>query len=212
MLDLFEREYGRRSPLFGATPTQVVVRLRGLLGKKARIVDLGCGDGRDSLYLLSAGFRVVAIDLAKNAIAALKKSASERGWAGRLEAHVMDVGEWLPSAGSCDAVIAITLLDHLDAKSLVRVLDRIKTAVKDGGFVALEMHSDRDPARDLQRAKGSEFAVAICSVAAGHSLVRPFLKGWRVLEYTDRLELDGDHGEPHEHGFCTVLARRESVV
>src|SRR5437667_12539860 len=37
--------------------------------RTARVLDFGCGEGRDSVYLASRGFAVTAIDGAKSAIA-----------------------------------------------------------------------------------------------------------------------------------------------
>lgn len=211
VLKMFDDEYRKRAPLFGSIPTQVVVRLRALLKDTARVLDLGAGDGRDSLYLLQAGFHVTALDLSGSAIAALKRLAAEKHLEGRLEAQVMDVRSWMPTSNSFDAIVGITILDHVEQGFHPALFENMLAALREGGYVALEMHSDRDPSVSPQSRNLSEFAVAVCTVARANSLILPFLNGWRILEYSDRQEHDVDHGEPHDHGFCTIMARKESL-
>lgn len=38
------------------------------INKKAYILDLGCGEGRDAIYLLNKGYNVYALDYSKSAI------------------------------------------------------------------------------------------------------------------------------------------------
>lgn len=48
--------------------------------KEDTIIEFGCGNGRDSLYFASQGYRVAAIDLSEEAIAACSKSAKDQGY------------------------------------------------------------------------------------------------------------------------------------
>jgi hypothetical protein len=117
----------------------------------------------------------------------------------------------MPSAESFDAIVGITVLDHIEQSLHPRLFENISLATRKGGYVALEMHSDRDPSVDPGDRTISEFAATVCTVARANSLILPFVNDWRILDYSDRLEHDIDHGEPHDHGFCTILARKESL-
>lgn len=83
----------------------------------ARILDLGCGEGRNSLYLASLGHSVIGVtrDLEEASIAA--RTAQELGM---MTAHFV-VGDvrHLPVQGSFDAVIATEVM-HLMPKSAAR--------------------------------------------------------------------------------------------
>jgi SAM-dependent methyltransferase len=57
------------------------------------IVDLGCGNGRDSLFFLAAGHRVVGIDAADSAIAAAREHAAASPAADRADFRVVDVSD-----------------------------------------------------------------------------------------------------------------------
>lgn len=209
ILKMFESAYRDRSPLFGTIPTECVVMLSKILPLGARIADLGCGDGRDSLFLLEHGFKIQAIDLCNSAIAALIKVAIARGFDTQLETLVGSVTDWNPNPSSFDAVIGITILDHLEFKDHNLVIQSITTALRPGGLLVLEMHSDRDPGFCGESNSSSEFVKAIRSVSTSNYLLTKFLAGWRILAYSDREEKDLDHGDPHDHGFVTIIAKKE---
>src|SRR5215211_7021386 len=55
----------------------LVERAITLLGYKGHALDLGCGAGRDTRYLLSQGWRVTAVDREPEAIASLAQLPQE---------------------------------------------------------------------------------------------------------------------------------------
>ncbi|WP_455873637.1 class I SAM-dependent methyltransferase [Rhizobium yanglingense] len=91
----------------------------------ARILELGCGGGQDSAYMLSKGFDVMATDgsaeLAKQAEKLIGKPVK-----------VMRFEE-LEAKDEFDGVWAEASLLHVPRKDLPAVLARIRQALKDGG-------------------------------------------------------------------------------
>ncbi len=51
--------------------------LRGNISRGMRVVDAGCGDGRNIQYLLREGYEVLGVDVSAEAVAAVRKLASE---------------------------------------------------------------------------------------------------------------------------------------
>lgn len=70
----------KRVPFFVAKPDESLVSYaeRGLIAP-GRALDLGCGPGRNSLYLASLGFEVDAVDLSDEAIGWAAQRAREAG-------------------------------------------------------------------------------------------------------------------------------------
>lgn len=52
--------------------------LRGRIPREARILDAGCGDGRNIRYLLDAGYDVSAVDADPNAIGEVMRLAADK--------------------------------------------------------------------------------------------------------------------------------------
>ena len=115
----------------------------GAGGRKARVLDVGCGPGRHSLSLGQRGLRVHGIDISARFIEVAEKLAGEAGLGEnvtfeRLDARTMA----LPPV--FDAVIclcqgAFGLMDHLSHD--LEVLSGVAAALKPGGTFAISAFS-----------------------------------------------------------------------
>lgn len=59
-------------------PWPLLVQAVSLLGRVGEALDLGCGAGRDTRYLLAQGFEVTAVDREAASLAVLSELSSER--------------------------------------------------------------------------------------------------------------------------------------
>lgn len=101
------------------------------LSPGARILDLGCGSGRDSVAFLSAGYKVTAID----ASPAMVHLALKLG----IKARVMKFDE-MRFKSEFDGIWACASLLHVPKKEISSVLIRCEKALKPGGifFITLK--------------------------------------------------------------------------
>lgn len=77
-------------------------------------LDLGCGKGRNSLYLASLGAYVTAFDFTPNAVEHLQAKAAEESLANNIRALVQDVTEdWPIASASMDIVIDAFCFKHI---------------------------------------------------------------------------------------------------
>ncbi len=69
---------------FSDLPSPIVAHTLGKygLGRAARLLELGCGEGRDALPLLRAGYDLLATDVSPEAVACCRKAAPQ--FAGRF--------------------------------------------------------------------------------------------------------------------------------
>ncbi len=97
------------------------------LPEGARILDLGCGSGRDSRFFLERGYRVDAADGSEE----LCRIASE--YAG-IPVRQMRFQE-LDDVGVYDGIWACASILHVPKAELPNVLERIARALKKGGIL-----------------------------------------------------------------------------
>ncbi|QEE35094.1 class I SAM-dependent methyltransferase [Octadecabacter sp. SW4] len=113
-------------------PTKILTDfLTDHLPAKARVLDVGCGQGRDALWLARRGHRVVGIDISTVGIGQLRDRAKAEGL--DVTAHVADVETFDPD-GEFDCVLFDrTLHMILDAPRRNAGFARLAGAVKQGG-------------------------------------------------------------------------------
>lgn len=205
----FDEAYADRAPVFGTDEDGILADTAALLPGDAYVLDAGCGDGRNSLFLLEHGFRVKAVDFAPNGVRYLEEEATWRGLGDQLETEVADIRSLELDREEFDAIVSTTVIENLPKHEQVGVIHRLRLACRKGGFIAIEAHSDRDPAAvtDSNGDRMSEFGDTIIGPMRRNELLGYF-SAWRVLHYHDVLFEDTSHGEPHVHGWTGIIAQR----
>ena len=204
--NLFDDAYNTPNLVFGSQSTRILAKYLDENPLNQGIaLDLGCGEGRDTIPLLKRGLNVTAVDKSPVGInKLLKRLETEKISKDMLTTNACDVLNFDWTADYYDLVVGITLLDHLDKEQGLKVATKIIEATKKGGIVFMEVLTDRDPAVTHNNPV-SEFAEAIEHYFGANELLDIFSKYLRVLIYEDRLEWDYDHGEPHKHGCASLL-------
>lgn len=108
-----------------------------------RALDLGCGEGADAIWLATAGWQVVAVDIATNALDRARAAAADRGVAERIDFQHHDLSHSFP-AGSFDLVSAQFLHStvHLERR---QILQQASAAVAPGGTLLIVDHGEAPP-------------------------------------------------------------------
>ena len=177
-LDLFERE-GRAA------------------GAERLAVDLGCGEGRDTLELLRRGWRVLALDAEREAIERLRaRPELDSDAAARLETRTISFEEadW----GRADLVNSSFALPFCPPDHFPALWEQIASSLRRGGRFSGQLFGERDgwarePALSFQRRAEVE------------EMLRAF-----QLERFDEIEEDGKTaiGEPKHWHVFHIVARK----
>ena len=125
-IDYYQRNAPRYTLSFGQAPSRHLDNFLDRLEPDARILELGCGGGRDSARIVERGFDLDATD----GTPAMVKKANERFDVG---ARVMRFDE-LQADEDYDAVWAHACLLHVARADLLQVLGAILCALRPGGW------------------------------------------------------------------------------
>lgn len=111
------------------------------------LLELGAGQGRDTLAFLRAGFAVTALEYAPEALAELSSTAADAGLADRLTAVVHDARQPLPLPDeSVDGVYSHMLFNMaLTTDELVRLVQDVRRVLRPGGWHVYTARHIGDP-------------------------------------------------------------------
>ncbi len=117
----WDQKYATTELVWGAGPNQFLVGEVGDL-HPGRALDLGCGEGRNAIWLAERGWRVTGVDFSEVGLDKARRLAAECGV--EVDWVRADLLEYRPAAGAFDLVIVFYI--QLPATQLSAV---IKTAV-----------------------------------------------------------------------------------
>lgn len=139
--DFWDGFYADRSspvPFFAAKPDEnLAAYLDAGLIAPGRALDLGCGPGRNALFLASRGFAVDAVDLSAVAVAWAEDRAREAGAEVRFlcgDAFALPAAEL---SGPYDLVVDSGCFHHLPPHRRVSYLALLDRVLAPGGHLAL---------------------------------------------------------------------------
>jgi SAM-dependent methyltransferase len=112
-------------------PKESIETMMSLLPKHPRILDIGCGSGRDAKLFSNLGAEVVGIDFCPEFIQIAKANAPT------AEFKLMDIETMDFPSGQFDAAWAACSLMHIEKRVLPDVLKKIHQLLKDNGYFYL---------------------------------------------------------------------------
>jgi len=132
---MWDARYAEKGALWGVEPN---VFLAGIVAdlEPGTALDLGCGQGRNALWLASRGFTVTGLDLSPVAIAQAKAIAAEHDIDATFES--VDLTSWDPDGRRWDLVVLTYL--HLSEERRPIVHGAAERAVAPGGLLVVIAH------------------------------------------------------------------------
>jgi tellurite methyltransferase len=212
MADSFNRVYGTSDDFYyGLKPTQeletFLTNNHPLAGEA---LDLGCGEGRNSLLLARYGYHVQAIDASSEGIQKLERYVGSQGL-GQIECSVADVRSLRLAENWYDAIVAVTILDHMIEDEGKKVAGSLIASLKPGGFIFVEAFTLHDPGAATAPNRGEQISETASFVR--HYFDEGELAIWfsalETLLYEEIMKYDDSHGLPHYHGLARLIAKKQ---
>lgn len=104
-----------------------------MLPKHAKILDIGCGPGRDAKVFEEQGLKVVGIDFSAKMIELAKQYTRQ------AEFHVMDIEKLAFPRDTFDGVWASASFLHISKKNILQVFENIHALLKREGIFYLSV-------------------------------------------------------------------------
>ena len=189
-------------------PSLEILELLDRLPRRARVLDLGCGDGRNAIPLARAGHRVTAVDRSRWALMALRRAATREGSVADEEPLGMEIVEADLSAfcplEDYDLVVAHGVLHLMPPVERDALLERVKRHTRPAGWNVIAAFTDRiPPPPDLAPHCRGLFEEGELTLRYGD---------WEITSFQDyTLEDRHPGGISHTHAVNKLIARRPEV-
>lgn len=198
----YDEGYISSKNFWGKCPARMV-KIATELIKKQNInvpmcLDLGCGNGKNSIYLAKNGFDVTAIDASYYCISEAKKSNNEVKW------KVRDMRKLKCEDSKYDLVVLTGSLHCLSTLSeVLDVIKTVKSSTKIGGYNVISVFNSE--VQDLS-GHSSNFHPILLS----HEEYINMYSDWKIIESSNSIlnDIHPHNNIKHKHSITRMLAQR----
>ncbi len=164
-----------------------------------KALDLGCGSGRNSLYLHLLGFDVDAVDKSEMSISNLQQIIANDDLS-HIKASIYDINQ-ADLKGNYDLIISTVVMMFLQPDRIPDIIHNIQTITKSGGYnlIVCAMSTDDFP----------------CTVGFSFTFkeneLRNYYQDWQIIKYNEdvgKLHKTDIHGNRIKLRFATLLAKK----
>lgn len=183
---------------FSKGPTVDVGQHYTIFPPHSLVLDVGCGEGRNAIFLAKQGHTVDAFDLSENGIAKAKRIAQAEG----VSVHFFpcDLNDFVFETDY--AVILSHGVLHLPEKEVRdRFIIKMQEHTKPGGYNVIGIFTNRLPATPDNAA----FTHSLFDVGE----LPAKYEGWEIVHHLEGTFKDTHPGDiHHEHAFERIIARK----
>ena len=184
---------------YGMTRTHSEVLHAATLIAPGKALDLGCGNGRNSLYLAANGFDITAWDKNPASISILERIRQAEGLENLRTAIKDHIA--LSFDGEYDFILSTVVMMFLEAKTIPGLIANMQRCTRPGGYNLIVAAMDTD---DFPCTVGFPFAFK-------PEELRNYYAGWALLKYNEdvgELHRTDASGKRIKLRFATMLARK----
>jgi tellurite methyltransferase len=200
MMFNYDQAYSEPGYYWGKTPNRLCARAAECFTdpKGKRAVDLGCGEGRDMIYLAKAGFDVTGVDISLPGLQKAERWAAEEGLTVRtVQASLLD---YRP-AEEFDLIYGSGTLSYLPAHLRADFFEHFKARTPAGGIHAFNVFVEKPFI-----ATPPDWGVAEYFFRSGELL--GYYWDWEILAVEEFIFDCNSSGVPHRHAMDVVIARK----
>ena len=196
----YERWYEGDDYYWGLEPGDFLDELIELCppSPEKKVLDIGCGEGKDAVYMAEKGYRVFAFDLTENGIRKTNALAEKRGVS--INAYVDDINTF-DTSESFDIIYSTGTVQYLFEENKADFFKKLEKITNTDGIVFinvfvekpfLELPPDWDKEEKMWKT-GELFT---------------YFADWRVERIDEGIFEDNSGGIKHYHCMDTIICRK----
>ena len=199
LVPFWEKAYQDKDAIaFSSEPNITIKEFENLFCKHSRILDVGCGEGQNAIYLAKQGYHVDAFDLSEHGIAKVNDRCEVSGV--KLNAFIADLTEY-EFEHNYDAIMSFGTLHFVCKNDWKKFINEAKKHINDGGIHIIQLFTDVVPAsEDI-----APFAIGL----AKDEEIKELYDDWEILQFKSYVFEDEHPGIPkHLHASNKIVVRK----
>lgn len=197
----YEKFYDTDAYYWGTEPASFLPGLIAYADRdphELRVLDIGCGEGKDAVFMAQQGCTVSAFDITVSGIRKTNALAAARGVS--VNAWTDDINTFT-AEGPFDIIYSTGTIQYLAPENIAPFFEKVKSLTAPGGIVHFNVFVDK-PFLELP----PDWDVNERMWRSG-DLFTAFAD-WELLRIDEEIFEDNSNGIPHFHCMDVVTARR----
>jgi len=193
--------YKNNKNVWGKEPNVLLQQYIHHASEGLEALDIGCGQGRDVIFLAHQGFKVLAIDSSKEAIEQLNSLADELGLSDKISTQVLDAANLDIEQDKYSLINIFQVLHFLKKRAAARLLSEAIGGLKENGVLILSCFSNQDPGF-ADRKDNAYFSVGELQEQFGNT---------EIILCTEKKINDPGHpgrNKPHQHQVVYLVVKK----
>jgi tellurite methyltransferase len=196
----YDMRYQPAGYYWGTRPSALCLRVLELLppDRPLRLLDIGCGEGRNAVFFARNGYHVSAFDLSPQGVQKTRALAAGAGVP--VEVFEDDVNSHRPSV-AYDILFSTGVLHYVPPEGRSQLIECYREATRPDGLNAFSVLVQKP---FIARAPDAEDLSLWCS---GELLTH--YRDWRIEHFVEEVFDCLSGGVPHQHAVNRMIARKE---
>lgn len=187
-----------------------IAKLEELFGTRAspRILDIGCGTGRHTLYFARKGHEVYGFDESEEAIRRARELISRENLRATLQVWAM-TKRFPYQDAFFDMVLATRVIHHTYMKNIIGILREIGRVTKSDGFLFLQVPSYEGEIDNDPTIKWVESGTLIAREGPEKGVPHHFFRREELLALLPDWKAEYIHSNTDHYGGYCLIARKK---
>ncbi|NEU08620.1 methyltransferase domain-containing protein [Flavihumibacter sp. R14] len=206
-MNSYDDEYNCSNTLFWDNLPAKFVKLfveKNLLNLKGcKVLDLGAGEGKNTIYLAKHGAKVDAVDISQEALRRLTLLPEYEVYKSQIDLYNIDALDF-NSDQSYDLIVCYGLIHALDNKrEALCIINKLKKLANEAGYIIIATFNNLLPPPSVQP------YLKVDAFLDSDELKRLF-NDWTILEYEESIitETHSTSNIEHQHSISRLIAKK----
>jgi SAM-dependent methyltransferase len=190
--------------VFGSEPNKLLQEICSQLPTGSEFLDLGCGQGRDALFMLQQGFKITAVDNSPEGIKTIREFIQTNNLPlSSINLFCQDIEIFYIEKDKYSIINAFNSLQFLPKKKALRLIDNIKYKIKNQGYIVISGFTIDDSLYNKTINDSRCFFET--------QELKKLFSDFNIILYEEKIIKDKGHAgrpESHTHGVVEIIVKK----